>query len=288
VKERNTSLTPATEEPGAEADLDAYEVERFLAALDLLTGLDFRSYARRAIERRLRHLMLQDETPDLAALGARVLADPDAAASFAQRLCVNVTAMFRDPAFFAALRERVVPLLRQLPFIRVWHAGCSSGEEVYSLAIVLREEGLHRRARLYGTDIDDGALALARAGVYPLDVMREYTQNYQRSGGTAAFASYYGVCGEGAAFDPALRAHTVFSLHNLATDASFNEFHVILCRNVLMYFGAELQRRAHALFWQSLAPGGVLALGQREIVPPELLAGRYAELDAAQKIYRRV
>jgi len=275
-------------EPSVEADLDDRDVERFLAALDLLTGLDFRSYARRSVHRRLRHLMLQDGVADLAALRARVLADRRSAAAFAERVCVNVTSMFRDPAFFAAFRERVVPLLRQLPFFRVWHAGCSSGEEVYSLAILLREEGLHRRARVYGTDIDETALARARAGVYPLDVMREYTQQYQRAGGTAAFASYYRASGEGAVFDPALRANVVFASHNLATDASFNEFHVILCRNVLMYFDDALQRRAHHLLWQSLAPGGVLALGQREVITPEALAGRYDELDPAQKLYRRV
>ncbi|HEX9291691.1 MAG TPA: protein-glutamate O-methyltransferase CheR [Anaeromyxobacteraceae bacterium] len=275
-------------EPAVESGLDDRDVERFLAALALLTGLDFRSYARRSVHRRLRHLMLQDGLADLGALGARVLADRRSAAAFAERVCVNVTSMFRDPGFFAALRERVVPLLRELPFFRVWHAGCSSGEEVYSLAILLREEGLHRRARLYATDIDETALARARAGVYPLDVMREYTQQYQRAGGTAAFASYYRASGEGAVLDPALRANVVFASHNLATDASFNEFHVILCRNVLMYFDAALQRRAYDLLSQSLAPGGVLALGQREVVPSERLDGRYAELDAAHKIYRRV
>lgn len=268
-------------------ELSHEEVDRFLSGLWSRSGLDFRAYAPRSIRRRLRHLMLQDGVSDLAALGARVLRDDASAAQFAERLCVKVTTMFRDPAFFRALRQTVLPSLCQLPFLRIWLAGCATGEEVYSMAIVLREEGLSRRSRLYATDVDESALERAARGVYPMDVMREYTQHYQRAGGTAAFSDYYRVSSGAAALDPALRRDVVFSRHNLATDASFNEFHLVLCRNVLIYFEPRLQERAHQLFWTSLAPDGLLALGEREIVPPQLARGRYEELDAAHKIYRR-
>jgi chemotaxis protein methyltransferase CheR len=267
-------------------ELDREQVDRFLSGLRSRSGFDFRAYAPRSIGRRLRHLMIQDGVADLEELGARVLRDDTSAARFAERMCVKVTTMFRDPAFFQALRQRVLPALRQLPFLRIWLAGCATGEEVYSTAIVLREEGLSRRSRLYATDVDESALDRAARGVYPMDVMREYTQNYQRAGGTAAFSDYYRVSAGAAALDPALRCDVVFSRHNLATDASFNEFHLVLCRNVLIYFEPRLQERAHQLFWTSLAPEGVLALGEREIVPPQL-ARRYDELDAAHKIYRR-
>jgi chemotaxis protein methyltransferase CheR len=263
------------------------EVQGFLAAIHRLSGIDFRSYAARSVRRRIRHIMLHDGVATLAELEARVLRDAPTASAFAQRVCVNVTSMFRDPPFFLALRQKVVPILRTLPFIRVWHVGCSTGEEAYSMAILLREEGLQQRSRLYATDVDESALAHAARGVYPLEVMREYTQNYQRAGGSAAFSEYYSVSPRGAVFDAALRRNIVFSRHNLATDESFHSFQVILCRNVLMYFEAALQRRALAVIWRSLAPGGLLGLGQREIVPFGPCPGEYEELDLANKLYRR-
>ncbi len=268
-------------------ELAREEVDRFLAGLRSRSGLDFRTYAPRSIGRRLRHLMLQDGVGDLDELSTRVLRDDASAAQFAARICVKVTTMFRDPMFFGTLRQTVLPSLRELPFLRIWLAGCATGEEVYSVAIVLREEGLSRRSRLYATDVDASALERAARGVYPLEVMREYTQHYQRAGGTAAFSDYYRVSAGAAALDPALRRDVVFSRHDLATDASFNEFHLVLCRNVLIYFDPRLQERAHQLFWTSLAPDGFLALGAREVVPPQLARGRYDEVDAAYKIYRR-
>ena len=263
------------------------EVEAFLAELSELSGMDFRSYAARSVRRRIRHLMLQEGADTVRDLARRVFVDARSACAFAQRLCVNVTAMFRDPEFFLALRRTVVPLLRGAPFIRVWHVGCSTGEEVYSMAILLREEGLYARARLYATDVDEAALARAARGVFPLEVMREYTQNYQRAGGTTAFSEYYNVSPRGAAFDPALRRNVLFSRHNLATDESFHSFQLVLCRNVLMYFEPALQRRALALIWRSLEPAGVLGLGLRETLPHDACAGGYEELDPTNKLYRR-
>ena len=246
-------------------ELSHEEVDRFLSGLWSRSGLDFRAYAPRSIRRRLRHLMLQDGVSDLAALGARVLRDDASAAQFAERLCVKVTTMFRDPAFFRALRQTVLPSLCQLPFLRIWLAGCATGEEVYSMAIVLREEGLSRRSRLYATDVDESALERAARGVYPLDVMREYTQHYQRAGGTSAFSDYYRVSSGAAALDPALRRDVVFSRHNLATDASFNEFHLVLCRNVLIYFEPGVAAAVLHQLWAAVKPGGVLVLGPVEL-----------------------
>ena len=183
-------------------------------------------------------------------------------------------------------RRYVVPQLRTLPFVRVWSAGCATGEEAYSLAILLREEGLYARSRIYATDVDESALARARSGVFPLEHMREYTHNYVRGGGRAAFSEYYRAGAEGAALAPSLARNIVFARHDLAADATFNEFHVILCRNVLIYFDASLQRGAHELLHRSLAPGGVLGLGLREVVPRDLCPGRYDEIDAALKLYR--
>jgi chemotaxis protein methyltransferase CheR len=199
---------------------------------------------------------------------------------------VNVTALFRDPPFWVALRARVVPLLRALPLVRVWSAGCATGEEAYSLAILLREVGLLSRARIYATDVDEAALERARAGEYPLDQVRDATQAYLRAGGTAAFSDYYDARAGGATMRAPLRRAIVFARHNLVTDASFNAFHLVLCRNVLIYFGPALQEQVRALVAESLAPGGVLGVGARELVETGPASG-YVELDAAARLYRR-
>jgi chemotaxis protein methyltransferase CheR len=196
--------------------------------------------------------------------------------------------MFRDPTFYVAFREHVVPLLRTYPFIRIWNAGCSTGEETYSLAILLQEDGLYDRARIYATDFNADVLARARAGELPLDRMQEYTQNYQQAGGARDFSAYYAVQGEIAKLDAGLSEHVVFAQHNLASDRSFNEFNVVLCRNVLIYFGRDLQRRVHRLFYESLGRFGVLGLGQKETLRFTGLEDSYEELDSREKLYRKV
>src|SRR5688500_9239449 len=203
-------------------------------------------------------------------------------------LSVSVTTMFRDPSFYVAFREQVIPLLRTYPFIRIWNAGCSTGEETYSLAILLEEEGLYERARIYATDFNAEVLRQARAGEFPLDRMREYTQNYQAAGGTKEFSAYYTVATGVAKLHERLSTNVVFAQHNLAADRSFNEFNVILCRNVLIYFGRDLQRRVHRLFHESLGQFGVLALGQKETLRFTDVDDCYEELDAREKIYRRI
>jgi chemotaxis protein methyltransferase CheR len=274
-------------EGDADAALDRDEVRVLVDHLFVRTGIDFRRYAQRSLRRRLHHLMMQDGIATVAELRARAAGDA-AARQLAERLCVKVTTMFRDPGAWAALRDAVIPSLRSLPALRVWHAGCATGEEAYSLAILLREEGLLRRARIYATDVAEGALDRARAASYPLEAIPEFTRNYLRAGGAGAFSAYYTASAEGAVLSDGLRRAIVFSRHNLATDASFNEFHLVLCRNVLIYFEESLQEHAHELLWRSLAPAGVLALGQREIVPPHLDRGRYERLDPEQKLYRRI
>jgi chemotaxis protein methyltransferase CheR len=203
-------------------------------------------------------------------------------------LSINVTAMFRDPTFYLAFRQKVVPLLRTYPFIRIWHAGCSTGEEVYSMAILLEEEGLYDRARIYATDINEVVVHRARAGIFPLERMQEYTENYIRAGGTRSFSEYYVAKYDGALFSPALQRNAVFSQHNLVTDRSFAEFNVILCRNVLIYFDRTLQMRVHGLFHESLVHLGILCLGSKETLRLSDYEASYEELSGADRIYRKV
>jgi chemotaxis protein methyltransferase CheR len=224
----------------------------------------------------------------LSALQELVLHDPEAMERLLRDLSINVTSMFRDPTFFAAFREKIVPLLRTYPFVRIWNAGCSTGEETYSLAIILREEGLYDRARIYATDINDRVLEHARNGSYPLNRMRDYTENYIRSGGAESFSSYYEADGKNARFDPSLLEQIVFAQHNLVSDSAFNHFNVIVCRNVMIYFGRPLQDRVHNLFYDSLETFGVLALGHKESMRFTGHETRYEVLDAQEKLYRKV
>lgn len=250
-------------------------------------GYDFRRYARASLRRRLWRRVDAEGVKTLSGLQERVLHNPVAMDALLMDLSINVTAMFRDPTFYKALREKVIPILRTYPFIRIWAAGCSTGEEVYSLAIVLREEGLLDRARIYATDINERVLERANDAVVPLDRMQTFTQNYLRAGGTAAFSEYYAADGTQARIDRSLLDNVVFAQHNLVSDSSFNEFHLIVCRNVMIYFDKELQDHVHELLHESLVKLGVLALGNKESVRFSAVASHYEELDAEEKIYRR-
>jgi chemotaxis protein methyltransferase CheR len=196
--------------------------------------------------------------------------------------------MFRDPSFYRAFRTKVVPMLRTYPFVRIWHAGCSTGEEVYSVAILLEEEGLLERTRIYATDVNTSVLKQAQDGVFPLAKMQEYTENYISSGGTRAFSDYYVSAYEEARFQSSLMENTVFAQHNLVSDASFNEFNVIMCRNVMIYFAKPLQEQVHDLFYKSLGMFGVLALGHKESIRFTKVEDRYEVLDPLEKLYRRI
>ena len=271
----------------ADSDLERIEIELLLEGVFRHYGFDFRSYAYASIRRRLWKRVEAEDLRTVSQLQARILHDPDAMERLLLDLSVNVTAMFRDPSFYKEFRTRVAPLLRTYPFIRVWHAGCSTGEEVFSMAILLEEEGLYDRSRIYATDINDMVLQRARQGIFPLDRMQEYTDHYIRAGGTRSFSEYYTAKYDGALFAPALSRNMVFSQHNLVTDRSFSEFHVIFCRNVLIYFDKTLQHHVHTLFYESLVTFGVLALGSKESLKFSEYEPCYEKLSASERLYRK-
>ena len=271
-----------------DSDLEKLEVELLLEAVFRHYGFDFRAYAYASIRRRLWKRVEGEGLSTVSELAARILHDQDAMERLLLDLSVNVTAMFRDPSFYQEFRDTVVPLMRTYPFIRIWHAGCSTGEEVFSMAILLEEEGLYDRARLYATDINDVVLQRARQGIFPLDRMQEYTENYIRAGGKSSFSQYYTAKYDGAIFKPELTRNIVFSQHNLVTDRSFSEFHVIFCRNVLIYFDKTLQNRVHALFYDSLVMFGIMALGSKESLKFSQKEPCYEKLSATEKLYKKI
>lgn len=271
-----------------ERDLERVEIDLLLEGIYRHYGFDFRSYASSSIKRRLWKRIQAEGLETISALQERVLHNEAAMERLLLDLSITVSAMFRDPGFYLAFREKVVPILRTYPFIRLWHAGCSTGEEVYSMAILLLEEGLYERARLYATDINEAVLQRARDGIYPVDRMQEYTQNYLRAGGKRSFSEHYTAKYDGALFSPALRHNIVFSQHNLVTDRSFAECNVILCRNVMIYFDRKLQEQVHQLFYESLPVYGILALGSKESLRSSKFENCYEAVDGREKIYRRV
>jgi chemotaxis protein methyltransferase CheR len=282
------STTDAAAPLSYDPELERLEIELLLEGIYRHYGFDFRSYAYASIRRRLWRRIEAEGLKTVSALQERLLHEPAMMERVLLDLSINVTAMFRDPSFYLAFRRRVVPLLRTYPFIRVWHAGCSTGEEVYSMAILLEEEGLYERARIYATDINEVVVHRARTGIFPLERMQEYTENYIRAGGTRSFSEYYVAKYDGALFSPALQRNVVFSQHNLVTDRSFAEFNVILCRNVLIYFDRDLQMRVHGLFHESLVHLGILCLGSKETLRLSQYEDAYEELSGPDRIYRKV
>src|SRR5438309_8392018 len=269
-------------------DLERIEIELLLEGIFRHYGFDFRSYAYASIRRRLWKRIEAEQLSSISELQALVLHDTSVMERLLLDLSISVTSMFRDPNFYLVFRQDVVPLLRTYPFIRIWHAGCSTGEEVYSTAILLEEEGLLGKTRIYATDINDAVLQQAKAGIFPLNRMQEYTDNYIRAGGRRSFSEYYTANYDGALFSPSLTRNVVFSQHNLVTDRSFSEFNVIFCRNVLIYFDRSLQHRVHALFYESLVMFGILALGSKESLRFSKYEPCYEKLNAKEKIYRKV
>jgi chemotaxis protein methyltransferase CheR len=276
------------EQPSERDDLEEIELSLLLEAVFRRYGFDFREYAPASLRRRVWRRAHAEGVETLSALQDRLLHDPQCMERLLLDLSINVTAMFRDPTFYVAFREKVVPLLRTYPFTRIWVAGCSTGEEVYSLAILLSESDLYERARIYATDINETVLERARTGVFPLDKMREYTQNYIKAGGRRAFSEYYLAAYDGAQFQRSLLENVVFAQHNLVSDRSFNEFNVIVCRNVMIYFDRALQNHVHELFYESLAHLGVLGLGRKEAIHFSPHEEQYEALDAVEKLYRKV
>jgi chemotaxis protein methyltransferase CheR len=270
------------------SELEAVHVKLFLESLFLRYGYDFRGYAYPSIRRRILRLVALERLTGIPQLQTRVLDDPACLERVLHALTIHVTAMFRDPDFYEQIRATVVPVLRTYPFVRIWIAGCASGEEVYSLAILLHEENLYQRCRMYGTDISESVVHVAKSGIFPLVAMKDYTANYIRAGGKEDFSKYYTADARGAVFRPWLRDNVVFAQHNLVTDGSPNEFNLIFCRNVMIYFTSELQARVHRLLYSSLARLGVLGLGRRESLRFTPHENEYEVVDANQRLYKKI
>lgn len=267
--------------------LEDLEIQLLLEALYQRYHYDFRHYARASIKRRLIQARDQMGFSSFSALQESVLHDPAMLPRLLGYLTVQVSEMFRDPSYFLALREKVLPHLRTYPSLKVWIAGCSSGEELYSLAILFREEGLYDRTLFYATDINPDALRAAETGVYALDRLKKFTENHQKAGGRSSLSDYYTADYGRAVFDKTLRSRVVFSDHSLVTDAVFAEMHLISCRNVLIYFDRSLQDRVIGLFRDSLARKGFLGLGSKESLRLSAHAGAFSEFVKEEKIYRR-
>ena len=279
------TLLPAD---GERLELELLEIELLLEAVYRRYQFDFRDYAPHSLRRRLWRRARAEGLGTLSALQERLLHDPGCMERLLLDLSVTTTSMFRDPSFWRAFRKQVVPVLRTHPFLRIWTAGCSTGQETFSMAIVLEEEGLLERTRIYATDVNATVLARARSGMFPLARMREATNNYIRAGGTRAFSDYYVAGYDSARFRRSLSDTVVWGQHNLVSDGSFNEFHVVLCRNVLIYFAKPLQDRVHDLIHGSLAPFGVLGLGARETLRFTAREPSYEPLSEAERLYRRI
>lgn len=282
------SDSTSIEEGQARSDLEETEIHLLTEAIFRHYGFDFRDYSLPSLRRRIWKRVYAEGLSTISGLIEKVLHDPRSMEALLLDLSINTTAMFRDPDFYLAFRRKVVPMLRTYPFVRIWHAGCSTGEEVYSTAILLQEEGLYDRCRIYATDINEPVLQKAKLGIFPLSTMQENTANYMAGGGSGTFSDYYTARYDYAIFRPSLRENVVFAQHNLVTDASFNHFNVIFCRNVLIYFNNALQEKVQQLFIQSMEMFGVLGLGKKESIRYTGVASSYDELDAEQKLYRRV
>jgi chemotaxis protein methyltransferase CheR len=272
----------------AQDTLEQVEVDLLLEGVYRHYGYDFRDYSPSSLRRRIRERVKAEGLRTISGLKEQALHDPACMERLLYGLSINVSAMFRDPPFYRAFRQQVVPLLRTYPFLRIWHAGCSTGEEVYSMAILLEEEGLYERTRIYATDMNDLVLRKARDGIMPLAAMQQYTANYQQAGGREAFSAYYTASYGNAIVRPSLRQNVVFAQHNLATDRAFNEFQVVMCRNVMIYFNKALQSRVLDLFRESLVRLGFLCLGSKESVKYLPQESDYEAFEPEQRIYRRV
>ncbi|MGL1932310.1 MAG: protein-glutamate O-methyltransferase CheR [Desulfotalea sp.] len=263
------------------------EITLLLEAIFQRYGFDFRHYSSTHIKRRLEHRRKLLGGISYSEMQSRIIYEEDFFETILLDLSINVTEMFRDPWFYRAVREKVVPHLQTYPFIKVWHAGCSAGQEVYSMAILLEEEGMKKRSQIYATDFNELILSKAKDAIYPLDIVREYTANYIKSGGENEFSEYYTADNNNVILKKYLKEQILFSSHNLATDGVFGEMHVIFCRNVLIYFDRDLQEKVLQLFYDSLCPGGFLCLGSKEDLQFSNIADRFEIVATKEKIYRK-
>ncbi|MBF0486917.1 MAG: protein-glutamate O-methyltransferase CheR [Nitrospirae bacterium] len=268
-------------------DNENLEIELLLEAINAKYGYDFKSYARASIKRRIRHRMSIAGIKKITEIIERVIYDRAFFIELLGDFSISTTEMFRDPDFFQAMRKDVFPALQCLPFIKVWVAGCSTGEEVYSIGIMLKEENLYDKAMIYATDYSDKSLSAAKEGVFSIKSVKKYAANYTDAGGIQSFSNYFTAKADSAVIDPSLRQNMVFSIHNLASDGVFGEMNIILCRNVLIYFNRGLQNKVFGLFTESLEDGGYLCLGSKETIRLSNFSDNYDEVLKDEKIYRR-
>ena len=262
------------------------ELDLICEALYLKYGYDFRNYSKASLMRRIKHYINSRHISPMSELIPLILHDKSSFSELIFSITVNVTEMFRDPGFFLSFRKDVVPLLRTFPYFKIWVAGCSTGEEVYSLVILLKEEGLLEKARIYGTDINDLSLAAASAGVYLKDSLKKYNDNYIKSGGKGNLTDYFSDNGEHMKILPDLQKNLFFANHNLATDWVFSEMHCILCRNVMIYFNRELQKRVINVFIESLVYSGILCLGKKENLIQDEHSHFFIPINRDQNIFK--
>jgi len=274
--------------PRPPSGLEEIEIALLLEGVFRRYGFDFREYARTALRRRILERVREEQALTVSRLQEKLLRDPRCFERFVTAVSANVTTLFRDPPSYRVFRSRIVPWLRGRARVRLWHVGCANGEEVYSMAVLLQEEGLEERTQVYATDLHEATLRQAAAGVFPLDRLRAAELSYRAAGGRASLSDYYRVEAGQGVFRPELRRNVLFAAHNLVTDGSFNEFDVIFCRNVLPYLSHGLQSRVHRLLYDSLACPGFLALGRREDLKLTPFEGRYAPIDSRNGFFRRV
>jgi chemotaxis protein methyltransferase CheR len=270
-----------------EKETEKIEVTLLLEAIFQKYGYDFRNYARSSLMRRLEFIRNKSGYRYLSEMIPKLLYDEAFINQLLLDMSVTVTEMFRDPDFFNELRAKVIPLLKTYPFVKIWHAGCATGEEVYSMAILLKEEGFYDRVQIYATDMNQESLQIAEEGIYPIESIRKFTSNYNKSGGTGSFSDYYFAKYQMAKMNDELKRNIVFTNHNLVTDQTFGEMHLIICRNVLIYFNRDLQNRVLHLFDQSLVHRGFLCLGSKESLEFTEIVGDYENVSAKWRIFQQ-
>lgn len=270
-----------------DVNIEELEIRLLLEAIYSLYGYDFRQYSKASMRRRILHRLGLSGLNTITDMTSKVLRDRQFFVSLLNDMTVNVTEMFRDPQFYRRFREEVVPVLKTFPFIKIWHAGCSTGEEIYSMAVLLEEEGLYERTMMYATDIDKNVLATAKKGIYSISAIKQYGDNYIQAGGKSSLSDYYTCKYESVIMDQRLKRNIVFADHDLATDQVFGEMNVIVCRNVLIYFDRQLQERVFNLFRDSLDLGGFLCLGTKESLKFANGDHDFEAVDAEMKIFRR-
>ena len=268
-------------------DIEKLEIELLLDTLNKIHGFNFLGYAKASLKRRIKKTAKEFKLKSVSEMIPKVIHDKNFLNHLILNFSITVSEMFRDPSFFKCLREDVIPFLKTYPYIKIWHAGCATGEEVYSMAILLKEEGLLDKCTIFATDFNDSALIKAKKGIYDIKQIKEFTENYQMAGGKSSFSDYYITNSNFAIMDKSLREKVTFANHNLVTDGVFSEMHLILCRNVLIYFGSDLQNRVFNVFTESLINKGFLAIGSKESIDYSDIKHKYLPISKKLKIFRK-